>query len=208
MPDNEFPGLVTDFPAVTEHGGVGASSSRPYGDAEDILKHLKSLFANPNRKAEAYSAYHQLTMKPRDSFSDFLAGFLQLAEGACVVRENLRGLYLWYQAYERKVSRTRDENSRKSDRKSDWRKFDRKANGSRPNRDADEKRHRGDDKLVKSTDESRVTFDDITEQCQSISHEISLQQNSRTGFFGQNTKTPRGGASTAHAGSSMANFAR
>jgi hypothetical protein len=74
---------------------MDASSSRPYEDAEDILEHLKSVLANPNRKAEAYSAYHQLTMKPRDSFTDFLAEFLQLAEEACVVRENLkRDLYL------------------------------------------------------------------------------------------------------------------
>jgi hypothetical protein len=74
---------------------MDAASSRPYEDEEDILEHLKSVFANPNRKAEAYSAYHQLTMKPRDSFIDFLAEFLQLAEEACVVQENRkRDLYL------------------------------------------------------------------------------------------------------------------
>jgi hypothetical protein len=45
---------------------------------------LKTVFANPNRKAEAYTSFHKLKMKPKDNFTDFLAGFMQLAEEACI----------------------------------------------------------------------------------------------------------------------------
>jgi Skp family chaperone for outer membrane proteins len=135
---------------------MDAASSRPYEDEEDILEHLKSVFANPNRKAEAYSAYHQLTMKPRDSFIDFLAEFLQLAEEACVVQENRkRDLYLKLPPLLQ-------------------------------------------NQMMLAVNQSSVSFDAFTEQCQSISHEISLQLNRSSG----RNKNPRGGASTAHAGSS------
>ncbi|KAI2694757.1 transcriptional regulator family: Zinc finger, CCHC-type [Penicillium roqueforti] len=74
---------------------MSATSSNPYLDAEDIIAHLRTVFANPNRKTEAYTNYHKLQMKPRDDFTDFLAEFMQLAEEAAVVEENRkRDLYL------------------------------------------------------------------------------------------------------------------
>jgi hypothetical protein len=73
---------------------MSADSSSPYADADDIIAHLKTVFANPNRKAEAYTEYHKLKMKPRDSYTDFIAEFLLLAEEACVIEENRkRDLY-------------------------------------------------------------------------------------------------------------------
>jgi hypothetical protein len=63
-------------------------SATPYTDAEDILMHLKTVFANPNRKAEAYTQFHKLKMKPKENFTDFLASFMQLAEEACIPIEN------------------------------------------------------------------------------------------------------------------------
>ena len=73
---------------------MNPTSTMPYADADDILAHLKTVFANPNRKAEAYTSYHQLMMKLSASFIDFLAEFMQLAEEACVVQENRkRDLY-------------------------------------------------------------------------------------------------------------------
>lgn len=73
---------------------MSSDSSNPYMDAEDMIVHLKTVFANPNRRAEAYTAYHKLMMKPKDNFTDFLAEFMQLAEEAAVIEENRkRDLY-------------------------------------------------------------------------------------------------------------------
>ncbi|KAJ9480522.1 hypothetical protein VN97_g13036 [Penicillium thymicola] len=73
---------------------MSTDASTPYEDAEDIILHLKTVFANPNRRAEAYTAYHRLKMKPKDNSTDFLAEFMQLAEEAAVVIENRkRDLY-------------------------------------------------------------------------------------------------------------------
>ena len=73
---------------------MGSDSNNLYIDAEDMIVHLKTVFANPNRRAEAYTAYHKLMMKPKDSFTDFLAEFMQLAEEAAVIEENRkRDLY-------------------------------------------------------------------------------------------------------------------
>ncbi|KAJ5827771.1 hypothetical protein N7447_004534 [Penicillium robsamsonii] len=68
---------------------MSSDASFPYADAEDIIYHLKTVFANLNRRAEAYTAYHKLKMKPKDSFTDFLTEFMQLAEEAVVIAENL-----------------------------------------------------------------------------------------------------------------------
>ncbi|KAJ5124614.1 uncharacterized protein N7515_003051 [Penicillium bovifimosum] len=149
------------------------ASTRPYEDAEDILSHLRSVFANPNRKAEAYSAYHQLTMKPRDGFTDFLAEFLQLAEEACVVRENLkRDLYL-----------------------------------KLPNLLQTQ--------MMLAVNQSHVTFDNFTEQCQSISHEIMLQQhrstdrrNHRGGTVGGSARTTTAHTALNTSGTSQPTTAR
>jgi hypothetical protein len=73
---------------------MSADLSMLYADADDIIAHLKTVFANPNRKAEAYTEYHKLKMKPRDSYTDFIAEFLLLAEEAYIIEENRkRDLY-------------------------------------------------------------------------------------------------------------------
>ncbi|EKV19520.1 hypothetical protein PDIG_02490 [Penicillium digitatum PHI26] len=73
---------------------MSSDSSNAYVDAEDMIVHLKTVFANPNRRAEAYTAYHKLIMTPKDHFTDFLAEFMQLAEEAAVIEENRkRDLY-------------------------------------------------------------------------------------------------------------------
>ncbi|KAJ5260704.1 hypothetical protein N7505_009054 [Penicillium chrysogenum] len=73
---------------------ISSDASLPYVDAEDIILHLKTVFANPNRCVEAYTVYHKLKIKPKDSFTDFLTEFMQLAEEAVVVAENRkRDLY-------------------------------------------------------------------------------------------------------------------
>ncbi|OQE34336.1 hypothetical protein PENCOP_c021G03699 [Penicillium coprophilum] len=59
-------------------------ASEPYIDAEDMLDHLRSVFENPNRVAEAFTEYSKLKMKPKDNFNDFLSEFIQLAEEAQV----------------------------------------------------------------------------------------------------------------------------
>lgn len=66
---------------------ITSDSSNPYVDAEDIMVHLKTGCANPNRRAEAYAAYRKLIMKPKDDFPDFLAEFILLAEEAAVLEE-------------------------------------------------------------------------------------------------------------------------
>ena len=73
---------------------MSPSATLPYTDSDDVIAHLRTVFSNPNRKAEAYTAYHKLKMKPKDNYADFLAEFMQLAEEAGVVEENRkRDLY-------------------------------------------------------------------------------------------------------------------
>ncbi|KAJ5661416.1 uncharacterized protein N7477_009032 [Penicillium maclennaniae] len=64
------------------HPRLEEDASNPYRDALDIMEHLKGVFQNPNRAAEAYQEYQRLTMKPKDNFNDFLAEFVRLAEEA------------------------------------------------------------------------------------------------------------------------------
>ncbi|KAI2733994.1 hypothetical protein DTO013F2_10449 [Penicillium roqueforti] len=73
---------------------MSATLNNPYADAEDIIVYLCTVFVNPNRRAEAYTAYHKLKIKPKEDFTDFLAEFMQFAEEAAVVEENRkRDLY-------------------------------------------------------------------------------------------------------------------
>lgn len=73
---------------------MSSDSSNPYIDAEDMINYLKTVFANPNRRAKIYTIYHKLMIKPKDSFTDFLAEFIQLVEEAIVIEENCkRDLY-------------------------------------------------------------------------------------------------------------------
>lgn len=73
---------------------MGSDSSNLYMDAEDMIVHLKTVFTNPNRYTKAYTAYHKLMIKPKDSFTDFLTEFMQLAEEATIIEENRkRDLY-------------------------------------------------------------------------------------------------------------------
>ncbi|KAJ5142511.1 uncharacterized protein N7515_001298 [Penicillium bovifimosum] len=64
-----------------------AGASNPYLDAEDMISHLRSVFQNRNRESEALAQYQKLSMKPKDSFTDFLAEFMQLAEEAGVMEK-------------------------------------------------------------------------------------------------------------------------
>ncbi|KAJ5816991.1 hypothetical protein N7447_009224 [Penicillium robsamsonii] len=117
---------------------MSSDASFPYADAEDIIHHLKTVFANLNRRAEAYTAYHKLKMKPKDSFTDFLTEFMQLAEEAVVIAENLN--------------------------------------------------------------QNTVSFDAFTQSCQSMAHEISLQQEAKTSSRTRSTipAAGAGGASTVN----------
>jgi hypothetical protein len=65
-----------------------------YANADDIITHLKTVFANLNRSIKAYAKYHKLKMKPYDNYTDFIAEFLLLIEEAGVIKENRkRDLY-------------------------------------------------------------------------------------------------------------------
>ncbi|KAJ5515156.1 hypothetical protein N7463_004708 [Penicillium fimorum] len=116
---------------------LSAESSAPYADADDMIAHLKTVFANPNRRAEAYTAYHKLKMKPKDSFTDFLAEFMQLAEEAVAVEEN----------------RKRDLYSKLP--------------------------YLLQSQVMWAVNQDSVPFETFTQNCQSMSHEINLQQESK-----------------------------
>ena len=55
---------------------MSSDSSNLYVDARDIIAYLKTVFANLNRRAKAYTTYYKLIIKPKDSFTDFLAEFI------------------------------------------------------------------------------------------------------------------------------------
>jgi hypothetical protein len=59
-----------------------------YKDAPDLLKHLETVFADPNRQVNARKKYHDLTMRLNQDFNDFLAEFVRLAEEAEIVEEH------------------------------------------------------------------------------------------------------------------------
>ncbi|KAJ5845119.1 hypothetical protein N7534_008788, partial [Penicillium rubens] len=51
---------------------ISSDTSILYVDAKDIILHLKTIFANLNRRIEAYTVYYKLKIKPKDSFTNFL----------------------------------------------------------------------------------------------------------------------------------------
>ena len=51
----------------------------PYITAEEMLKHLESIFQDPNREANSKREFRKLDMKKADKFQDFLTDFLYLA---------------------------------------------------------------------------------------------------------------------------------
>ncbi|OQE59202.1 hypothetical protein PENNAL_c0337G11426, partial [Penicillium nalgiovense] len=104
-----------------------------------------TVFANPNRRAEAYTAYHKLKMKPKDSFTDFLAEFMQLAEEAAVVIEN----------------RKRDLYSKLP--------------------------YLLQSQVMWAVNQESVSFDTFAQNCQSMSHEINLQQEAKSTFRARST---------------------
>ena len=69
---------------------MSSDSSNLYGDTEDMIVHLKTVFTNPNRYTKTYTIYHKLIIKPKDDFTDFLTEFIQLAEEAAVIEENYK----------------------------------------------------------------------------------------------------------------------
>ncbi|KAJ5494129.1 hypothetical protein N7463_008420 [Penicillium fimorum] len=131
-------------------------ASIPYTDADDMIAHLKTVFANPNRRAEAYTAYHKLRMKPKDNFTDFLAEFMQLAEEAVVVEEN----------------RKRDLYSKLP--------------------------YLLQSQVMWAVNQDSVLFDTFTQNCQSMSHEINLQQESKSTFRAR-TSAPSASSGTGAA---------
>ncbi|KUM55330.1 hypothetical protein ACN42_g11987, partial [Penicillium freii] len=126
---------------------MSSDSSNLYVDAEDMITHLKTVFANPNRRAEAYTAYHKLMMKPKDSFTDFLAEFMQLAEEAVVIEEN----------------RKRDLYSKLP--------------------------YLLQSQVMWAVNQDTVTFESFTKTCQSMSHEINLQQEAKITSRARSTVT-------------------
>ncbi|KAI2695523.1 hypothetical protein CBS147333_9715 [Penicillium roqueforti] len=128
---------------------MSATSNNPYVDAEDIIVHLRTVFTNPNRRAEAYTAYHKLKMKPKEDFTDFLAEFMQLAEEAAVVEEN----------------RKRDLYSKLP--------------------------YLLQSQVMWAVNQETVPFDAFTQSCQSMSHEISLQQEAKGTARARSGFTPR-----------------
>jgi len=51
----------------------------PYNTAEEMFKHLESIFQNPNREANAQRDFRKLNMKMKESFQSFLSTFQHLA---------------------------------------------------------------------------------------------------------------------------------
>jgi len=51
----------------------------PYITAEEMLKHLESIFQDPNREANSKREFRKLNMGATDKFQDFLTDFLYLA---------------------------------------------------------------------------------------------------------------------------------
>ena len=61
-----------------------------YRDSTDMLKHLKTIYDNPNRVTTAKNQFWQLYIKLSDWFYDFLSKFLYLAAEAGVSDNNLK----------------------------------------------------------------------------------------------------------------------
>lgn len=61
-----------------------------YGDADDIFKHLDSIFGDPNRVTVAKEKFIRLAMKTTDKFHDFLSDFLHLADEAEIHEDDFK----------------------------------------------------------------------------------------------------------------------
>jgi uncharacterized coiled-coil protein SlyX len=55
-----------------------------YTDSDDMMKHLETIFSDPNRARIARRKYHDLVMKPTEKFHAFLSEFMYLAAEAGV----------------------------------------------------------------------------------------------------------------------------
>ena len=55
-----------------------------------MIVHLKTVFANLNRRTKVYTVYYKLIIKPKDDFTDFLTEFIQLAKEAAMIKENYK----------------------------------------------------------------------------------------------------------------------
>ena len=67
-----------------------------YKDSVDMLKHLKTIYDDPNQVTTAKNQFQQLYMKTTDQFHDFLSEFLYLAAEAGVSNNDLKDeLYYW-----------------------------------------------------------------------------------------------------------------
>lgn len=62
--------------------GLMSNTLNPYRGYKDILHQLSIVLINPKRRAEAYTAYHVLTMDTCDSLTDFLADYMEPATEA------------------------------------------------------------------------------------------------------------------------------
>ena len=51
----------------------------PYTTTEEMLKHLETIFRDPNKEANAKRDFRKLNMRATDKFQDFLTSFLHLA---------------------------------------------------------------------------------------------------------------------------------
>jgi hypothetical protein len=63
-------------------------STNPYVDSKDMLDHLKTIYADPNRVITAKHKFRNLYMKGGDKFHDFVSEFLWLAAEAEIAEES------------------------------------------------------------------------------------------------------------------------
>jgi hypothetical protein len=62
----------------------------PYTSAEEMFKHLETIFMDPNKEANARREFRVLDMKPNESFPIFLTNFMRLANEAKVSESNFK----------------------------------------------------------------------------------------------------------------------
>jgi hypothetical protein len=71
---------VLDVPLGTGTSFPDLDPMYKYRDAADIFDHLKTLFEDANRVANAKAKYRRLFMKASDTFQEFLSEFSYLAQ--------------------------------------------------------------------------------------------------------------------------------
>ena len=62
----------------------------PYTDSTDMLKHLETIYSDPNRVDTAKNQFRQLYIKTSDHFDDFFSEFMYLAAEAGVHEDDLK----------------------------------------------------------------------------------------------------------------------